>query len=290
MLFYKRLLPDYLQMPFLRKLKIVSLWTLKFGLKLPYFMVNSLKELGPRVGLLTCCDWDFSSYLRHWDFCWSVKERQPEGSMGTLMSQMSKSRWESPQQGKKRRGSQAPAFLLPSTTWCPTHNEQHRSNNIRVFLFKSGISLCLRRGMACVSQVKTDPPLFTQVKRDHPCSLRWTQTLPCFSVSPKTFAKPEVWSAVQPRKAYCFHSPTLQLRQTFCSLVPVSVGTGLWRTPCLTQGILSSSQSSPRLSLSRVLVLIGAPSSSPPHLPLSTPSPSSPSQGECGPKLFPPNS
>lgn len=35
MLFYKRLLPDYLQMLSLRKLKIVSLRILKFGLRLP---------------------------------------------------------------------------------------------------------------------------------------------------------------------------------------------------------------------------------------------------------------
>lgn len=40
MLFYKRLLPDYLQMLFLRKLKIVLLRTLKFGLNLPYFMAQ----------------------------------------------------------------------------------------------------------------------------------------------------------------------------------------------------------------------------------------------------------
>lgn len=35
MLFYKRLLPDYLQMLSLRKLKIVSLPMLKFRLRLP---------------------------------------------------------------------------------------------------------------------------------------------------------------------------------------------------------------------------------------------------------------
>lgn len=52
MLFHKRFLPDYLQMLFLRKLKIISLRTLKFGIKLPYFMGNSLMESGPRVGLI----------------------------------------------------------------------------------------------------------------------------------------------------------------------------------------------------------------------------------------------
>lgn len=48
MLFYKRLLPDYLQMLSLRKLKIVSLRMLELGPRLPYyFMVNSSTELRP---------------------------------------------------------------------------------------------------------------------------------------------------------------------------------------------------------------------------------------------------
>lgn len=49
MLFYKRLLPDYLQMLSLRKLKIVSLQMLKVGLRLPLcFMVNSSTALKPK--------------------------------------------------------------------------------------------------------------------------------------------------------------------------------------------------------------------------------------------------
>lgn len=50
MLFYKRLLPDYLQMLSLRKLKIVSLRMLKFGPRLPYyFMADSSSELKPKA-------------------------------------------------------------------------------------------------------------------------------------------------------------------------------------------------------------------------------------------------
>jgi hypothetical protein len=61
MLFYKRLLPDYLQMLSLRKLKIVSLRTLKFGLRLPYFMVNGSSELRSK-------GWS-AKLAFEWDFC-----------------------------------------------------------------------------------------------------------------------------------------------------------------------------------------------------------------------------
>lgn len=36
------------------------------------------------------------------------------------------------------------------------------------FFFESEVSLCLKRGMVSISQVKRDLPLFTQVKRDLP--------------------------------------------------------------------------------------------------------------------------
>lgn len=55
MLFYKRLLPDYLQMLSLRKLKIVSLQMLKFGIRLPLLFYGERFKTTQRLGWSTGC-------------------------------------------------------------------------------------------------------------------------------------------------------------------------------------------------------------------------------------------
>lgn len=71
MLFYKRLLPDYLQMLSLRKLKIVSLQMLKFGLRLPLLFYGEQfnSAQAQRLAYSPAFKWGFCQCLRHGGFC-----------------------------------------------------------------------------------------------------------------------------------------------------------------------------------------------------------------------------
>lgn len=119
MLFHKRFLPDYLQMLFLRKLKIVSLWTSKFGIKLPCFMGNSLMESGPRVGLLNIATRMSPRVLGIEVSVDQLKRRNGSTNNQKAVWEVSCHRWArhtgTHLTGRRRgQGSQAPAFSLPT--------------------------------------------------------------------------------------------------------------------------------------------------------------------------------
>lgn len=116
------------------------------------------------------------------------------------------------------------------------------------FIFESEVSLCLKRGMVSISQVKRDLTLFTQVKR----------ALPLFFNVSKDFCRViNVQSTVQPRKPYCFHTPKSSAVADIL-FTGVDLG-GNWRSTTSDAGV-PSFQPQYRLSPPRVYVLIHSPS------------------------------